>query len=95
MLVVLKSFAGVDYEREDGSVLSIQGSCFLNDVSDDDIKLLRSKYNFDELEAKGHVTIGAKGNQTQIDDTLQSATDAQKKAIKANEQINKTKIVQN
>lgn len=94
MLVVLKSFAGVDYTREDGSVLSIQGSCYLNDVSEDDVKWLRKKHDFDNLEAQGHITIGAKGNQKQIDDTLQNTSDKQRRAISANEQMNKTKIIQ-
>lgn len=93
--VILKSFAGIDFPREDGTVLSLKGGCIMNEVSDKDLEFLRKGFGFAKMEDEGHVVVGAKGNDSAIADTITKAVTKQKADIKKNETTTQTTLVEN
>lgn len=104
MIVILKSFNGCDYDILTNSgkkTISLKGGGFMNEVSNDDWKLLTSQYkqHFEELIDNGFILVNyvndskAKNKQNvAVDNTLQDTKDKQEKKQKSIEKDNNIKI---
>ena len=97
MFIAIKSISGHNYDLDDKKI-SLQGGCFLNEITADDFQALREKYAcIDEFIDKGfYVVSDSKNANTELkasDEALQSIKDNQDSTIKANESRTRAKIV--
>lgn len=95
MYVIIKTLAGVDYPDGKGGTISLNGNCYLNDVTKAQLDYLKKNFNFNDQIDKGIAVVSntAKSDK-QVDETLQDSLDKQTKEIKKNESMNNVEIKQ-
>ena len=90
--IVIKGFAGTDYVKPNGKVISLSGGSVLNTIDDEDMKYLSSLESFQARVDNGFIIINDKNQQRVLDDTFQETLNLQEQAIKRNEKSNRVKI---
>lgn len=78
-LVILKTTAGMNFHTSNG-IVSLNGFCVLNEVSDEELKALKSNNSFDDMVKNGFVEITNKANRS---DTHEIASEVVREQGKA------------
>lgn len=77
--VILKTNAGMNFHTSDG-VVSLNGFCVLNEVSDEELRALKSNNSFNDMVENGFAEITNKANRS---DTHEIASEVVKEQGKA------------
>ena len=97
MFIAIKSISGHNYDLDDKKI-SLNGGCFLNEISKDDFPALRDKYAcIDEFIEKGFYIVSdtddKKVSHKATAEAIDHLKDEQDQTLKANEARTRAKII--
>ncbi|WP_301052518.1 hypothetical protein [Helicobacter rodentium] len=81
-IVILKTNAGMNFHTSNGTV-SLNGFCVLNEVSDEELKALKSNNSFNDMVKNGFAEITNKANRSDAHEIASEVVREQGKAQNA------------